>query len=356
MSSNNNHSKSLITIENYEEWFLLYVDEELTAEEKEAVEAFAAQHPQLQEELELLCSTRLPAEPLKLENKSELFSGHMKTTSIDESLLLYIDNELSQPEREQLEQRLAADQDLQLQYRLLLQTKADPAEAISFPDKKSLYRTTTQRRIIPYWMRVAAAVLLVAGTGAAFWLDADPNDTAVKPAVAVAPAKVPQSGAEEQMPAVIHQPQPDIDVTAFAVEPKIEKATPAGKIKESKPTYAVVREEKKEEKRSNNLPVPVQRAQEQVLAANENNVPNSLQQNNNNQTVTDPVAEPYVSKDATPTTPSYATNASPDEAEKSGSLKGFLRKATRFIERRTGVSATNENDELLIGAVAIKLK
>src|SRR5687768_13209134 len=126
MSSNNNHSNPLITLENYEEWFLLYVDEELNAEEKAAVEAFAVRHPHLQEELDLLCGTRLPAETLKLENKSELFSGHMKIAAIDESLLLYIDNELPDSERKKLEQRLAADQDLQLQYRLLMQTKSDP--------------------------------------------------------------------------------------------------------------------------------------------------------------------------------------------------------------------------------------
>ena len=41
--------------------------------------------------------------------------------------------------------------------------------------------------------------------------------------------------------------------------------------------------------------------------------------------------------------------------DKKASLKGFLRKATRFIERRTNIKATNENDELLIGAVALKL-
>jgi hypothetical protein len=39
-----------------------------------------------------------------------------------------------------------------------------------------------------------------------------------------------------------------------------------------------------------------------------------------------------------------------------GSFKGFLRKATRMIEKRTGIDPTNENGELLIGAVAINLK
>ena len=357
MSSNNNHSTPLITLENYEEWFLLYVDEELNAREKEAVETFAARYQQLQEELDLLCSTRLPAEPVKLEHKSELFSGHMKIASIDESLLLYIDNELAERERRQVEQRLAANQDLQLQYRLLLQTKSNPAEAISFPDKKSLYRTTTERRMIPYWMRVAPAVLLLAGTGAALWLGADLNETGVTPPVAVAPAKATPSNGHQQMPAVIDQPQPAIDVATYAATPVVvEKAKRVAKTKDIKPAFTVARGAQKEEKRTNNLPVPVQRPEEQVIAAHENKVPNSLQQNNNNQAVTDPVVEPYVTREATTTTPSYAMNASPAEAEKSGSLKGFLRKATRFIERRTGVSATNENDELLIGAVAIKLK
>jgi anti-sigma factor RsiW len=353
MSSSNNHSNALITLENYEEWFLLYVDEELNAADKEAVEAFAARYPHMQEELDLLCSTRLPAETLKLESKSELLSGHMKLTSIDESLLLYIDNELADEERKQVEQRLAADQDLQLQYRLLLQTRSDASETISFPDKQSLYRTT-ERRILPFWMRVAAAVVLVAGTGAAFWLAGDANDTVVTPFVAVAPAGAPQSGADDQVLPVTPTAQADSEVTGFADEPVLKKSSPAAKRKESKPVFAVIAEKKKEEKRSNNLPVPVQRPEQPSLAVNDKQAPQPLQQNNNKQAVTDPLVETYVSTEATTTTPIYATAAT--EAEKSGSLKGFLRKATRFIERRTGVSATNDNDELLIGAVAIKLK
>ena len=41
---------------------------------------------------------------------------------------------------------------------------------------------------------------------------------------------------------------------------------------------------------------------------------------------------------------------------KKGSVKGFLRKATRLIEKRTGFDPTNENGELLLGVVAVKLK
>ena len=35
--------------------------------------------------------------------------------------------------------------------------------------------------------------------------------------------------------------------------------------------------------------------------------------------------------------------------------KGFLRKVARFIERRTGIGTVNADNELLVGAVALKL-
>ena len=56
MSSN--HHSPMITRDNYEELFLLYVDDELTAEQKKAVDAFVLLHPDLKAELDLLCSTK----------------------------------------------------------------------------------------------------------------------------------------------------------------------------------------------------------------------------------------------------------------------------------------------------------
>ncbi|MGZ3924442.1 MAG: hypothetical protein ACXVBJ_11780, partial [Flavisolibacter sp.] len=61
------------------------------------------------------------------------------------------------------------------------------------------------------------------------------------------------------------------------------------------------------------------------------------------------------------TTISTAANPVPDKAvagnnENKGSWKSFLRKATRVIERKTGVDPTDGDNELLIGAVAVKLK
>ena len=64
-----------------------------------------------------------------------------------------------------------------------------------------------------------------------------------------------------------------------------------------------------------------------------------------------------------PTPASYNLSDSPEEAivtdgddkPKKTPARGFLRKVSRFIERRTGIGTVNADNELLIGAVALKL-
>src|SRR6476469_4421429 len=166
--SSNHHSR-MITHDNYEELFLLYVDDELTAEQKKAVDDFVQLHPDLKAELDLFCSTRLPAEDFTFEGKVELLADSMKVNTVDESLLLYVDNELPQTERRTVEAQLKNDTAFALQHQLLLQTKLDKTEHIPYPNKKELYRRT-ERRIAPVWLRIAAAVaVLVSGT--AVWMN-----------------------------------------------------------------------------------------------------------------------------------------------------------------------------------------
>ncbi|MBO9570907.1 MAG: hypothetical protein J7497_01660, partial [Chitinophagaceae bacterium] len=64
----------LINRTNYEEFFLLYVDGELSAGDRIAVEKFASEHPDLLEELNLLKETVLvPENEIVFEGKEKLY-------------------------------------------------------------------------------------------------------------------------------------------------------------------------------------------------------------------------------------------------------------------------------------------
>ncbi len=57
---------------NYEEYFLLYLDGELSIQDKISVERFAALHPDLQQELTILLSTRLEIDAVNFGHKEDL--------------------------------------------------------------------------------------------------------------------------------------------------------------------------------------------------------------------------------------------------------------------------------------------
>ena len=89
----------MINLSNYEEYFILYMDDELNAEERRMVENFVAVHPHLAEELEILLNTKLPVDDVMFSGKEELLSSAMKLNAVAERLLLYVDNELSPAEK-----------------------------------------------------------------------------------------------------------------------------------------------------------------------------------------------------------------------------------------------------------------
>lgn len=333
-----------ITRHNYEEYFLLYVDNELSAAERMAVENFASSHPDLREELDILLeNTVLELPSASLEDKSFLMADSMKLNIMDDSLLLYIDNELGQQERSKVEKELRSNPEYQLQYNLLLSTKLQQ-EKILYPNKAELYRRT-ERAVGVYWLRVAAAVLVIAAITLVYFLNGD--SASIQPAVAVADPKKEN----------IVQP----DKEQVAVVPVEQKIAPAEKrIQKSNKNVSVpVRQQIIPDDNKDNIayapvdkktdPVPVVNTNQDVRTKAEvADTGNGTQQNINTTSVTDPPIIAYH-------IPEPGTTG-PRDNDKSGSVKGLLRKATRFIEKRTGINPVNDNDELLIGMVSIKLK
>lgn len=116
----------MITRDNYEEFFLLYIDNELSVADREAVERYIADHPDLQKDWKALLHCRLlPDEQLVFPDKELLYQAEAK-------------------EEEDGLPRFAPDL------------------SIVFPDKASLYKKEEDKRIVWLpWLRVGIAAATI---------------------------------------------------------------------------------------------------------------------------------------------------------------------------------------------------
>ncbi len=148
---------------NYEELFLMYVDNELTPEQRTAVERFVIQNPDLANELQKLQqATLIPEEALQFTGKELLYKQDtsINLVNCEAYFLLYLDDELSLKERNAVEKFVLQHPQVQPSFTLLQSTQLKP-ETIEFKYKESLYRKE-ERRIIPLrWMRMAAAAAIL---------------------------------------------------------------------------------------------------------------------------------------------------------------------------------------------------
>jgi len=120
---------------NYEEFFLLYVDNELTAEQKKSVEQFIQENPDLAGELELFRQTSLESDDkIVFEGKELLMKKENDATislhNYEEWLVAYLDNELKPSERKEFEKFAALYPVVTDAVSVFQQTKFHPEEDI----------------------------------------------------------------------------------------------------------------------------------------------------------------------------------------------------------------------------------
>ncbi|MEO7446491.1 MAG: hypothetical protein ABIT96_05645 [Ferruginibacter sp.] len=149
-----------INYDNYETYFLLYADNELSPQERKDVEDFAAESPSLKAELDLLLMTVMPASREIFIDKSVLFKTP-GSGNLQEDMLLHLDGELPAPAVQHLDKMLAENEILAEEWSTWQQTKLDTTEKIIFPYKKSLYRERDVRVVYMRWARLAVAAALI---------------------------------------------------------------------------------------------------------------------------------------------------------------------------------------------------
>ena len=373
---------------NYEEFFLLYVDNELTAEQKKLIEQFVQENPDLGIELEILQQTTLHADDsIVFDGKESLLRSEtdsvVNRNNYEEYLIAYIDNELNDQEKIDFFKFAMAHPQVKEELAVYQQTKLQPEKEIVFANKEVLYRREEKVKVISMqWWKIAVAAAVILGIGLTTVSILNKKETVVPGDVAT---KDNQPKKENTIPVKTEQTNP---VTIKEDEGTIAK-TSTDENKEKNTAVLKTRREQEQKKNilpvaktnnnetiakstttssNNNLVTDNSRAEIKIInaAKNVNNEPkrnndvavntNPSKENINKEIVTNNSEVAY--NNTTGTVTEDLTNASYDEG-KNKKTRGFFRKAARVFERRTNISASDDEDKqdkVLIGALALKLR
>lgn len=368
---------------NYEEFFILYMDNELSSEQRRMVELFAEKHPDLKEELNTFLHYKLtPDTNVVYTEKAELYKSNttalITLANYEEWLLLYVDNELSFDQQKVVEDFIATNPTIFKELSLLQHTKLQQDEIV-FPDKESLYRKEEKVRALPVrWWRAAAAILLVTLAITAV-LQVNKKPAAENTEVAVLPVTekeikkdnrpVSESAPQESLVAeVTTEPIKTIEKRNTKKETASEYQLATYSPKKSVTTIATEKNNTQQQdaianttkKEDNNLPKPIYNPNiidipnNNTIALNSSNDPDKNSQKIlTNKIVTNQNTSPseYVQAATTLSDTDLATADG-----KKNKLRGLFRKVTRTFEKRTNIDPTNDDERLLVGGLAIKLK
>lgn len=358
---------------NYEEFFLLYVDHELTAAERVMVETFVAQNPDLKEELELLLQSTLTVD-VQLDDafKNSLLKPTEETSSVtEEQLLMYIDDELGLREKDTVAKAVASSKELQQQMQWLQRSKLSADTSIVFPDKSLLYKEAQPARVfymstaVRRWSAAAAVIVLL---GSGIWLMNRNNHVAPVAIGPSTPEKVDEPKTNNKVETIIPPVQKNELVQQ---QPTVENSAAPG-VKQKTNTLVPVVEQKKK-----NDAVAVQNNQQTQTQQ-------PIVQQPSNQTTVDPQTTAKTeaapknnpdngsNKSTTSSVPIETSTAKTDvtfvnnedeggddeqagllneNRQRSTGLKGLLKKAKRTLERRTGIQSGDSQVRFAVFAV-----
>jgi anti-sigma factor RsiW len=374
---------------NYEEHFILYMDNELSSDERRMVEAFVQQHPDLQEELDILLQYKLvPDTNITFTGKEELMKVNLPVrqaggdtpvtlTNYEEWLVLYMDNELSGEQKVTVEQFIANNSSVKEELALLQRTKLQPEEII-FADKASLYRREEKVRSMPVrWWRLAVAAVLLLGVGITTAILVNKKSTAGSTEI-VKGTTPEKKTTPENPPVILKESNSPVNENIVAnnnqsTSPVLKQAGNNNTIAKEKnnavknqlPTIVTTNRVKEEpvvattNKPTNDLPVPLNNpniirndATNKSIASD-----NTSKENKEQNPLTNPVV---TTQNPSSSDIVYASNNNTDADfdqpdSKKNKNRGFFRKLARTFEKRTDIDPTDDN-KLLVAGLAIKLK
>jgi anti-sigma factor RsiW len=363
---------------NYEEFFLLYVDNELNPDQKKQVEKFVQENAHLQEEFVMLQQSKLITDDSIVFGRKDLLmkdeeSSFINMSNYEEWLVLYTDNELNEDERATVEKFSNAHTHVKAELDLFIQTKLQ-SEEIRFPEKKSLYRTKEKIRSISLvWRRVAVAAILIIAAGVITFFVLNRNSSSATTKGGIAKTKN-ESESNHSANTVKEENKQTVQDNSSSVKQQPEIAKVSVQSNEKQTQINQEKQNNLQKKQQNILPVTADnststktdiQSQRPGIINNLAFVNTNEPQIKNDVAINEKIQSSQLIKKDDVTSPTFASlNSSDTKSENSlatddGSnkkLRGFFRKATRLFAHTTKINPANDDNKLLLGGVAINLK
>ena len=366
-----------INRDNYEEYFLLYADNELTDSEKAEVLMFVKYNKDLEDEFRMIHHTiARPDSNIHLSDKSFLYRNNtaafINAKNYEEIFVLYHDKELSKEQMLETEEFVSHHPELKDEFALIGMARLTPENAIVFNNKKNLYRKEKSGKVVPvlFWRMLAAAVFI----GFGLWITGLFSKAPVKPGITTTQSLPAKNEAPKVDNKILPEKKTEESV-AQHVEPgnkTLEKVSGAKKVKkqnsiDGKNNDVAVKEsmnnqKSKEENSTHELPEKVNDA---IAVSNDalNKIPNDeiaslnkidpskepVQNVTENKTEkTEPLVNAqtvsYVADDDNKNENYVFYDVTTDKFRKT-KVGGFLKKVKRVVERNNPITRLLSGDD-----------
>ena len=373
-----------ISRNNYEEFFLMYVDGELSASEEKLVEIFIKENPDLEQELVLFQQSKFLSDPAIVYHDKETLMAQpagsklINLTNYEEFFLMYADNELSADEKFAVEKFASQHAKLRKELSYILKCRISPEKDIVFEGKETLLRYESKRRVV-YFSRfniaVAASLILIAGF-LLFKFVYNQKTTPVETAKHITPSNKTPDAEKKSLPTVTPstvnpynesaarlQALPDRNLAdnlpRSSLKKKHDKQT-ISDVDQLKPESAVIPEKKsisvstiagaRTNANTNSISSMVVNTGKPVIALNNEQVQNQVDvdqpQDNHQSRQVALVAVPYTEDGISVLTGTTGKST----------MRGFFRKVSRVFEKTTRIGDEDEKKAVLVGNFQIALK
>ena len=151
----------MITRDNYESFFIDYIEGNLPDNMIDKFLDFLNQNPDLKEELHLFEEVSLPEEQVLFQEKQLLHkSAADEMSRLENIAIAYLEGDWDTDENNTIESYLFTNPEFKREYDLFAKTQLKPDFGIKYQDKRKLYRKSGAT-IVMNWVARAAAVLVL---------------------------------------------------------------------------------------------------------------------------------------------------------------------------------------------------